>query len=529
MKMKQLFAIMTAIVLTIGANAQSLNEGIKMYKYERYQTAKKVLTPLAANDPIANYYLGLSELGMGNTSAAKDIFAKYPESYANISGMARVAYASGNDATAKKILEDLVDEAKRKNVEPYKYAADAATYAKKGDKQQAVEWYKLFLERNENDHDVMISQGDAYQQLQSGGGAAMTNYEKVVDADPKNSLAFSRIGKLWYDAKTYDKALEAWKKAQTADPTNPLPYRDLANAYMLTGKYDLAKENIEKYLEYSDKSLDDQERYLDILYLSKNYDKAIETANDLINKGVVEPRFYGILAFSQMEIEDTANALTNIRTYFKQTPTEDVRPLTYLKYGTILLMNSMEDSANFYYNKYISMDTSTDNKLKNYRDIADAFKKERNWAVAGEWFQKITTDYPDKAEVNDYFYAGYYNYYSKNYEIADTMFAQMVSKYPEQPTGLYWRGRTNAAKDASAEEGLAKPYYEEWLDVQAKSDEYNPKDKDLMQAYQYLAVYYYNQKDCDNIKKYMDAITTIEAENKLVDQLSTALPDLGCK
>ena len=529
MKMKQLFAIMTAIVLTISAKAQSLNDGIKMYQYERYQTAKQILTPLAANDAMANYYLGLAELNMGNTDAAKNIFAKYPEDYANISGMARVAFATGNDATANKILTDLVDKAKKKNVEPYKYAADAITYSKKGDKQQAVEWYKLFLERNEKNPDAMIAQADAYRQLQSGGGAAMTNYETVVAANPNNSLAFSRIGKLWYDAKNYDNALDAWKKAQAADPTNPLPYRDLANAYMLTGKYDLSKENIEKYLQNSDKSQDDMERYLDILYLSKNYDLAIQTAQDLINKGNAEPRFYGILAFSQMETNDTTNALINARKYLSKTKVADVRPLVYLKYGTILLMNNMEDSANFYYNKYVALDTNVDDKLKNYRDIADAFKKERNWAVAGEWFQKITTDYPDKADVNDYFYAGYYNYYSKNYDIADTMFAQMVSKYPEQPTGLYWRGRTNAAKDANAETGLATPYYEKWLEVQAKSDQYNPKDKDLMQAYQYLALYYYNQKDCTNAKKYMKTITDIEPANQMVGQLKDALPQIGCK
>ena len=66
------------IVLILGlsivtAQAQNIEEGIKMYKYERFQSAKNILTPLAASNPIANYYLGLSELGDDNISQAKTI------------------------------------------------------------------------------------------------------------------------------------------------------------------------------------------------------------------------------------------------------------------------------------------------------------------------------------------------------------------------------------------------------------------------------------------------------------------------
>ena len=52
----------------------------------------------------------------------------------------------------------------------------------------------------------------------------------------KNSLGYSRIGKLWYDAKNYPDALSNWQKAKDADPQNPLPYRDLATAYFYVNK-----------------------------------------------------------------------------------------------------------------------------------------------------------------------------------------------------------------------------------------------------------------------------------------------------
>lgn len=558
MKIKQSIVMIVALIMTISAQAQSLEEGIKMYKFERYKSAKQQLSSLAGSSAEANYYLGLSELQLGNTDAAKNIFAKYPEDYANISGMARVAFATGNVATGNQIAEDLAKKAKKKDVTPYRYAADAITYTKGGDKQKAIEWYNLFLERQILP-EVQIALADAYQDVQGGGGKAMTNYETVVANNPKNSLALSRIGKLWYDAKRYDLALENWQKAQEADATNPLPYRDLANAYRLTGKYALAKENVEKYWQYSDKSNLDKEQFMDILFLSEDYNGAITKAKELISAGVVEPRFYGILAFSQLEIEDSINALKNIRKYVAGTPQDKIRSVTYLKYGSIMLMNSMSDSADFYFTKYAKSDTAKD-KSDSYRNIAQAFKGQKAYEQTARWYEKLVTEFPNDAKATDFFYGGLYYYYSQGYEKADELFALMETNYPDQPSAPYWRGRANAAIDNEAEKGLAVPHYEKWLDLKAddigaptiltsntkittknsdgttrttevgsattiddgtrnNKNPDRPKDKDLMQAYQYLLLYYFKKDDNPNTDKYLTLVEWVEPDNKLSEQI----------
>ena len=46
-KMKKVIVIMAATALSYGVNAQSIDQGIQMYKYERYQSAEKMLAPLA--------------------------------------------------------------------------------------------------------------------------------------------------------------------------------------------------------------------------------------------------------------------------------------------------------------------------------------------------------------------------------------------------------------------------------------------------------------------------------------------------
>ena len=317
--MKQFITIVAAVAMTISATAQSLEEGIKMYRYERYASAKKILAPLSATDAQANYYYGLSELALGNTEAAKNAFVKYPEDYANISGTVRVKFATEGEAAGMQAANALAEMGKKKDFMQKRYAADAVNYSNGGNKQQAVDWYNEVLEKMSTP-ELLVEAGDAYLQLSSGGGQAMTNFEKAVEKDPNNSLAYSRMGKLMYNAKNYERALEHWQKAQEVDPTNPLPYYDMANAYTYVGKYDVAKQNMEKYLQYSDKSNEDMARYVEILYLSKDYKGAIAEIDELKAKGFEKVSFYGIAAFSFLEDNDSTSALKALeieRVYFE--------------------------------------------------------------------------------------------------------------------------------------------------------------------------------------------------------------------
>jgi len=515
MKLKQSVIIMAALSLSIGARAQSVDEGIKMYNYERYQSAKTMLTPLAANNPTANYYLGLAELNLGDIEGARTTFSKYPDNYANASGLARVAFMQGNATAGMQMATALAGKAKKKDWEPQKYAADAITYTHGGDVQQAINWYKAATSNMDN-ADIHVAMGDAYQQLPGGGGEAMTNYEKATDKDPKNSLAFSRIGKLWYDAKNYTLALENWEKAKTADPTNPLPYCDLADAYSYVGKYDLSKENLEKCLDLSDKSSEDIVKYTGVLFLNKDYAKASQMAQDEINKGMKKPGLYGIVGASQYELNDAANkyGLENYRNYITTQDPAKVTANDYRTYAKILLKNNMGTDANSYLDKALTISKDT-NKSDAYRQNAEALRDAREWGLAAGWYEQLCKEFPNDAKAIDYFYWGVCYYYSHNLGKASVAFEQMETKFPDQPSATYWRARTAAAVDSNAKTGEAIPFYTKWL----ASTTGEKKNADLMQAYQYLAIYYYNKDDAANAKIYLDKIEAIDPNNALAKQI----------
>ena len=509
---KALLLAALGLSLSLPAGAQSLEEGLKMVQYERYESAKRMLTPLAATDAKAAYYLGLSQLKSDMPDAAQATFAKYPDDAANIAGMAQVAYAKGNKAEGDRLAAAAADKAKRKDVEPLKYAADA--YLAGGDAQKAVELYNKVLEKGD-DANVRVALGDAYLKLPGGGGQSMSAYEKVTGADAKNSLAFSRIGAVWYAAKNYPLALENYKKAKEADPTNPLPYRDLANAYYYSGNYAQAKTNIEEYLKYSDKTDEDDRQYLDLLYLSKDYKGAVEKAKERLATGKTSPGLYGILGYSQMEVGDTAAALENARKYMQMQKPEKIFISDYMNLGRIYSMNRQTDSAVAYYNMAVMKDTAKD-KSDTYRKIAEALKGAKDYPASAKWYTRLITENPSAPAI-DYFWAGAMNYYSKNYPEAGRIFEMMETKYPDQPSGIYWRGRVAAAIDESGKTGAAVPFYEKYLALESEKT-----NADLMQAYQYLALHYYTTDKKADMNKYLDKIEALEPGNTFAKQIRDA-------
>ena len=507
---------MTALALSTAVGAQSLDEGIKMVKYERYVSAKRILEPLAATNPTANYYLGIAELGLDNKEAARADFAKYPADPANMAGTARVYFESGNAAEGQKLALSVADKAGKKDAQPLALAADAINYGN-GSPQQAIDLYKKALDRKLDNVEVRIGLGDAYQKLQGGGGEAMNNYENAVAKDPKNSLGYSRIGALWYAAHNYKDALDNYAKAKDADPNNPIPYRDLANAYFYVGKYDLANQNIDKYFELSDKSAEDKIQRANIKFLAKDYATAISQLQELVNEKVEKPYLYRLLGYSQYETKDYTNAMQNMRLFFQKQDPAKIIPSDYLYFGKLYGQLKMADSAEFYYAKAIAADT-TANKAKIYSDIAESYRAmntDAGYLKAAEYYNKAIQASPNPT-ATDYFWYGTMTYYAKKYDDAAKIFQEMETKFPEQSSATYWRGRVAAAQDNEGKTGAAIEYFDKWLAKDSASAE---KKNDLLIVYRYYALVYYNRGDKAKAQMYMDKISIINPNDELVKQL----------
>ena len=103
-------------------------------------------------------------------------------------------------------------------------------------------------------------------------------------------------------------------------------------------------------------------------------------------------------------------------------------------------------------------------------------------------------------------------------KLADQTFAELERMRPDSYLGVYWRARTNVALDPDTERGLAKPYYQKVVDMTETTGGGAP----LVEAYKYMAYYYYVKHDRQNMLKYADKILDIDPTDDYALRLSTA-------
>jgi tetratricopeptide (TPR) repeat protein len=503
--------------------AQTIEDALKYFKYERYASAKAILEPISAGNALANYYLGLCQIGLDKKEEAKATFQKFPDDVANQSGIARLMFMEGKANDGKTLVAKIASKAKKKDYMPLKFAADAITYSQGGDPNEAVALYKRALAINRN-ADLLLSIGDAYRKIQGGGGDAMTSYEYAEEVEAFKSIANYKMGNHWYAAKNYDSALAKYAKASLYDDKNPLPYRDLANAYYKVGKYSISKDNIEKYLKLSDNSIEDQIQYANTLYQAREYKMAIDKMNELISKGSERPYMYRVIGYSQYEMKDYVAAKNSLDMLFKKQETSKIIPLDYINYGKILMQDSTKTAeANMNFDKGLAIDTSED-KNYIYRELAEAFKTKEDYKSAAKWYSKIVDSGLPTIQSLDAWWAGVLSYFAGDYPQAEIMLNKMAAKYPDYKSTYFYLARNKVGSaDKDFQNGAGVEPYKKWLGM--VNDD--PAENDnLKKAYSYLgnvAVAKGNKEEAIMYSTKMNAIDPNDGTAKYLMQMIAAM------
>lgn len=528
--MKKITLFIAACTFSIMTWAQN-PQGVSMLKYERYLSAKNVLQN--ASTPEDKYMLGLAEIGLENLTEAEKIFKSINDEEYGSAGLARVYLLQGKTDEAHALLEDLVKKVKRKEYYKYKLAADAITYTKKGDVMRAVEWHKLYIEKNPTP-DAYIALGDAYliKNDPKLNGEAEIAFEKALSLDPNNSLAYSRLAQFKFEAKQGEEALEFFTKAKDLDPNNPLPYRDLANAYYQIGKYELAKTNIEKYFELSDASENDEYQYLNILFLSKDYENSLVQIDKIMSKTNNPKNYlYRLLAYAQYENGNVDESLKNIELYFtKETSTSKhipddykYRGLTHLaKASTIeeeTEKNRLITQGESYISNAISQLKADDKKIALYNAVIEEYKKLKDYAKVASAYEEIVKIKGEEKSLNEVYYSGYYSFYAKDYEKALQIFEKMDVLFDNnRHISGYWASLAAIQLDLDAKSGRAVPHIEKWLATEFPEGKSATADQ-FKQVYQYLTYFYHNKSDKANAVKYANLLLQNDASSQYAQDI----------
>ena len=518
--MKTIKLFVLSVLITASAGAQSLKDAIRYIDREQFQKAKSTLSALIKDDSknADNYFY------MGDVYYKNDQYdsARYwymqgtqlnENSALNYVGLGKVAMQQDNAVEGKANFDKAVSLAK-KNGTIYAAIAEYYTTLDKPNGKEALPYASKGVEIDPKNIWAKLILGDAYIAIPGDGGSkGLEQYKAAMKLDPKSPLPLWKIGKVYVAVKNFELGIKTFNDGLAQDSLFAPIYKDFGELYYRAKKYDKAISSYKKYLSIRDKSDDTDFRYASFLYLNQDYTNALTILNTLAKKNYANPILYRIMAYSQYETKDYTSALQNMDIFWTKINAKKTIPQDYEYYGKLLAKKGGQDSlAVDYLNKAIERD-STNKEL--YGDIVTIWNNAKRYDKAAPALQRKidATKASAKASTlaNDYLTLGRTYMYAKNYALADSAFANVVRIKPELPVGYLNRARANGNIDPTQEKGLAKPYYEKYIELAKVDSEKNKND--LIEAYSYLGAYYY-KKDKAKFDEAWSNVRTLDPNNK---------------
>jgi tetratricopeptide (TPR) repeat protein len=502
--------------------AQSLDEARQLLIHERYTSANQVLHQALKNDPAnaeAWYLLTQVYLQQNKQKEIKDSLMKAPADVVNqpmgAVAMGHVLLKNNEVPEATKYFDAALKETRHKNPAVLQAVAKAHYDAEAGNANYGVELVNKAIKRDKRNPALYNLLGDLYRKL-GNGSASYRAYEQALEIDPNNAVAKYKLGKIFISQNNPDFYLKYFKEAVAADPSYAPALYELYYYYYFRD-VNVAMDYLKKYIQASDYDLKNEYMMTDLLYASRKYQEAIESAKTFISKHgeKAEPRLYKLIAYSYKELKQPENALTYMNRYFTEAADSNYVVKDYEAMAEIYAaLENKKDSAAHYYIKASELAPNDTLRADYYKKLAGLYKELKDYKNEAEWLGKYYAISPGTSNV-DLFNWGVAHYMAKEYAQADSVFGVYEEKYPEQRFGYYWRARSNAALDSTMEKGLAIPHYLNVIRISEQDTTDATNKKRLIEAYGYLAAYKANtEKDFPTAVSYFEKLLALDPTNE---------------
>jgi Tfp pilus assembly protein PilF len=521
--------------------AQNIDRGKKYLYYQRHESAKSEFEKMLADNPKnteAIYWLGQTHIQDKDSLAAKALYEKALATDANapmvLAGMGQIELMENKPADARQRFETALSISKGKNVEVYHAIARANIDAPPGDANYAIEKLNAIPKKRKKDlktAESYLLMGEAYRKL-IDGGAAVTAFRQALSMDPSLAEARYQIGKVYLSQNNPEFFLPAFEEAVKIDP-NYAPALYELFFYYFERDINKARDYFNRYVAVSDKSPEVEYDRISIIYASRDFSGAIDSAKVKIAQlgEKADPRYYKLIAYSYDELKDSINARDYLEQYFAKQKQSDFLPQDYVFRGRLLSkFPGNEELAMSSYETALQLDTSASGKLKIMQDAAALASSTGNFSQQAQWLGRVYQNKTD-ASNRDLYEWGYANYKAANYTAADSIFCNVYSqKYPDEIFGYLWCARSAGAQDTTMEKGIAVEPYKKLISFARASGEREDYKATLIQAHGYLASYYANvAKDKDSAVTYLQNILKLDPDNASATQYIEVLTSNNSK
>jgi tetratricopeptide (TPR) repeat protein len=523
--MKRFCLLFSISILPVIAPAQTLQQALKLTDNEQFDEATRVYKELIQGQyKNGEYYFWLGEnyFKQNAIDSANHYFEKgidvQPENGLNYVGLGKMQWYEGKFNGAKVNFDKALAMTKNRDVTVLTRIADCYIQADKKELDLALTLLAQAEKIDPKNAEVKLLMGDAMQE-KGEGSKAIEYYKQAQQMNQKSVKAILRQGQLYGKAKNYSLAFEYYQNAAEIDSSFAPAYREQAELYYMARQYERAKAKYRRFLELSSNNKEARSRYAKFLFLSKDYPEAINQIGMIFKEDTSDNVLNRIMAFSYSEIGEAALSLSYSNRFFMRAPSEKTKILSddYMYQGRILTKNGKDSLGLASLIKAVAMDTS---KVELYGDIATTYFKMKKNGEAIKYFNlKLATK--KGITVNDYYNLGKCYFFEKNYTEADTCFGSVVAMQPKVGNGYLWKAKVNANLDPETSKGLAKPWYEKYIEKGLENVEKNSKD--LIEAYSYLGYFYFAKKDNVNSKLYWTKVKELDPANEKANKALQAI------
>ncbi|SFQ39524.1 tetratricopeptide repeat protein [Hymenobacter arizonensis] len=509
---KQPLLVAIAMVAgTTAATAQNVQSAQRAIELGRYNEARAALRP--GSSPEAAYELGrlYAKREMPDSAAFYFNRASGTSPFGQVAA-GRALLAKGEVGPAEAQFDAAVKATKNKDAKLLTMIAQAYGESNIKNTGKVQTYINAAQTLNKKDEPaLMVARGDVYLQSDQGGGEAMSSYDRAINANPSYAQAYYKKGALNVRSRNYNAARESLNKAIELDPSYAPAHRELADMYYYAGQYDLALESFQKYIGLAEKSPATDAQYASFLYLTKKYPESLAEVNKVLQSDPNNLTMNRLRPYLLYETGDFAGAGTAMDTYMKLAPADKIISEDYAYQAKIMSKTGRGPEAIGMIKQIIAKDPSKACDFQN--DLASIYANQKDYKGAVSVYKyKLTSC---NGDLTDQFRLATAYTGNKQFTQADSVYNIILTARPTYAPGYLARAQVNSNLDPEAKKGLAKPYYEKYIEL-SKAEGADPtKFKEgVVEANGYLGVYNFQKGDKSAALNYFEQVLVLDPGNK---------------
>ncbi|MBQ8887532.1 MAG: tetratricopeptide repeat protein [Candidatus Gastranaerophilales bacterium] len=241
---------------------------------------------------------------------------------------------------------------------------------KAGEYEKAIDAFKLVLEDDNNNPNVLNNIGLCYSKL-AKDDLASEYFIKTLSFNPKSVQTYINLADVYYRNRNIVEAINLLENGVTIMPQEIALKHYLSRFYVEDCRYELAMDQLFEILDIDEENLDAYWDLGNIQFELGDYDSAVQNYENVLEKVTENAVLYYQTAIAYEANDNVDKAISN---HLKAISCNENFHPSYKKLGILFMARNDNESAIEYFQDYLNFDLPEDEK-KNIKDLIDRISK----------------------------------------------------------------------------------------------------------------------------------------------------------